>query len=160
MKINALRKELKCLLEPENGRRKPAIRRSLLEDWIYAADLPEFIPGGELEAVCRKLQEAGWECLAEDGWLQLRKPADEPPEDWLDGPLGPEAACCRSLLIRHSERLQEKDWKTVCSLIRAGEEGPEAYEVACRQIHHGWAERLRKKQKLPEISLSYFEGGK
>ena len=160
MKINALRKELKRLLEPENGRRRPAIRRSLREDWIYAADLPEFIPGGELEAVCRKLQEAGWECLAEDGWLQLRKPADEPPEDWLDGPLGPEAACCRSLLIRHSERLREKDWKTVCSLIRAAEEGQEAYEAACRQIHHGWAERLRKKQRLPEISLSYFEGGK
>ena len=160
MKINALRKELKRLLEPENGRRRPAIRRSFREDWIYAADLPEFIPGGELEAVCRKLQEAGWECLAEDGWLQLRKPADEPPEDWLDGPLGPEAACCRSLLIRHSERLREKDWKTVCSLIRAAEEGQEAYEAACRQIHHGWAERLRKKQRLPEISLSYFEGGK
>ena len=57
MKINALRKELKRLLEPENGRRRPAIRRSLLEDWIYAADLPEFVPGEELEAVCRKLQE-------------------------------------------------------------------------------------------------------
>ena len=160
MKINALRKELNRLLESENGRRRPAIRRSLREDWIYAADLPEFIPGGELETVCRKLQEAGWECLAEDGWLQLRKPADEPPEDWLDGPLGPEAACCRSLLSRHPERLREKDWKTVCSLIRAGEEGPEAYEAACRQIHHGWAERLRKKQKLPEISLTYFGGGK
>ena len=80
MKINALRKELKRLLEPENGRRRPAIRRSLLEDWIYAADLPEFVSGEELEAVCRKLQEAGWETLSEDGWLQLRKPADEPPE--------------------------------------------------------------------------------
>ena len=160
MKINALRKELKCLLEPENGRRKPAIRRSLLEDWIYAADLPEFIPGGELETVCRKLQEAGWEILLEDGWLQLRKPADEPPEDWFEGPFGPEAACCGSLLSRHPEQHREKDWKIICSLIHAGEEGPEAYEAACRQLHHRWAERLRKKQKLPKISLFYFGGGK
>ena len=160
MKINALRKELKRLLEPGNGRRRPAIRRSLLDDWIYAADLPEFVPGEELEAGCRKLREAGWETLSENGWLQLRKPADEPPEDWFEGPFGPEAECCRSLLSRHPEQLQEKDWKTICSLIHAGEEGPEAYEDACRRLHHLWAERLRKKQKLPEISLFYFGGGK
>jgi hypothetical protein len=42
-------------------------------------------------------------------------------------------------------------------LIRAGEEGERAYEAACRQLHGEWAERLREKQKLPEVSVLFFK---
>ena len=159
MKTNALREELNCLIVPEDGRRRPAIRRSLREEWLYATDLPSYASGEQVEAVRRELEGAGWESLAEEGWLQLRKPVDVPPEGWFDGPFGPEAECCRSLLDRHPECRQEKDQRIGYKLIRAGEEGPEAYETACRKLHHDWAERLRKKQKLPNISPLYFEGG-
>ena len=160
MKINALREELNRLLSPEDGGRRPAVRRSLREDWIYATDLPAFTGAERLEAGLERLRAAGWECLAENGWIQLRKTVNEPPEGWTDGQPGPEAECCRSLLERHPERVKEPDQRIEYALIRAGEEGPAACETVCRQLHRDWAERLRKKEKLPEISLLYFEGGK
>ena len=156
MKNNALRKELICLLGTEDGRKRPAIRRSLREEWLYAV----YLHGTAAGDLSGKLREAGWESLADGDWLQLRKAADEPPEGWFEGPFGPEAECCRSLLGRHSERRQEDDQRIEYSLIRAGEEGQAAYETACRQLHHAWAERLRKGQSLPNVSLTYFEGGK
>lgn len=159
MKINALREELNSLFAPENSRRKPAVRRSLRAEWIYAADLPEIITGEQLEIACRKLQEAGWETFAEGSWLQLRKGVKEPPEGWLDWMTGPEAECCRSLLKRHPEHQQENDQRIEYALIKAGEEGPKAYESVCRSLHHDWAERLRKKQKLPDVNIMFFKGG-
>ena len=160
MKINALRKELNSLLVQDNGRRKPAVRRSLHDEWIYATDLPEIISVDHLGDACRKLQDAGCETLAEGKWLQLRKAAEAPPAGWLDWPAGPEAECCRSLLRRHPDRQPENDQRIEYRLIKAGEEGPKAYETACRRLHCDWAERLRKKQKLPNVNPKFFEGGK
>ena len=160
MKMNALRKELNSLIVQEDSGRKPAIRRSLSEEWIYATDFPACATGGQLEAVRRKLEGAGWESLVKDGWMLLRKAIDEPPEGWFDGPFGPEAECCRSLLSRHTEGRQERDRRIEYALIRAGEEGPAAYEITCRRLHKEWAERLRRKQKLPDINPLFFEGGK
>lgn len=156
MKINALRRELNTLTDRDGLRRKPAIRRSMRAEWIYATNLPETAGEEQLEAISEALREAGWESMTEGGWMQLRKAADEPPEGWFDGPFGPEAECCRSLLARHPGRRRENDQRIEYSLIRAGEEGAETYENACRQLHHEWAGRLRKKQKLPDISPAYF----
>jgi len=158
--MNALRKELNSLLVQEGEGRKPAIRRSLSEEWIYATDLPAYATEEQMKTARKQLEDAGWENLAEGGWLQLRKAADKPPVGWFDGPFGPEAECCRSLLNRHPERRTEGNRKIGYALIRAGEEGAAAYETICRRLHHDWAERLRKRQKLPDISPSYFEGGK
>ena len=160
MKINGLRKELNCLILAEDCRRKPAVRRSRQEEWIYVTDLPECASGERLESIRRKLEEAGWESLEEDGWMQLRKTVEEPPEGWYDGPFGPEAGCCGSLLRRHPECCEETDRRITYALIRAGEEGAEAYEAVCRRLHRDWAIRLRKGEKLPNISRLYFEGGK
>ena len=41
-------------------------------------------------------------------------------------------------------------------LVKAGEQGPEAYEKACGGLHREWAQRLRKKQALPPVSLRFF----
>lgn len=159
MNINALRKELNTLIAHDGDERKPAIRRSLREEWLYATDLPSAVNEERLESVRSRLAEAGWETMTDGGWLQVRKAATEPPEGWFDGPFGPEAGCCRSLIERHPERRKEPDYRIEYLLIRAGEEGAGAYEAACRQIHREWAERLRKKQKLPETSVTFFEGG-
>lgn len=159
MKINALRRELNRLTAPENGGRKAALRRSLREEWLYATDLPGIISGDELEAVRGRLRGAGWESLEEEGWMQLRKEISEPPEDWFDGPYGPEAGCCLSLAGRHPDMQKEPDRRIEYALIRAGEEGTEAYEAVCRRLHREWAARLRKKQKLPDVSLLFFGGG-
>ena len=156
MNINALRKELNTLIAHDGDERKPAIRRSLREEWLYVTDLPSAVNEGRLEYVCRRLTETGWEIMMEDGWLQVRKAVAEPPEGWFDGPFGPEARCCRSLIERHPEREKEPDYRTEYLLIRSGEEGARAYETACRRIHHEWAERRRKKQKLPEVNVIFF----
>lgn len=157
MKINALRRELNSLTAGEGEGRKPAVRRSLREEWLYAADLPEAASGERLKALCERLAEAGWESETEGGWTQVRKAVSDPPEDWFDGPFGPEAGCCASLLERHAGREKEPDNRIAFCLIRAAEEGPEAYEAACRQLHGEWAERLRKKQKLPAVSALFFQ---
>lgn len=162
MKINALRRELNTLISTElqeHTGRKPAIRRSLLENWLYVTDLPETVCRERLEAVRSLLSESGWESMTKDGWMQVRKAVSEPPEDWYDGPFGPEAGCCRSLIERHPERMEEPDRRIEYLLIRAGEEGEKAYEAACRQLHGEWAERLRKNQKLPKVSILFFRRG-
>ena len=156
MKINALRKELNTLIVPDDDGRKPAVRRSLREEWLYVTDLPEIARGDRLEDACRRLSESGWESIMEGGWMQVRKAVTGPPEDWFSGPFGPEAGCCRSLIERHPERIKEPDCRIEYLLIRAGEEGAKAYEATCRQLHGEWAERLRKKQKLPEVSVLFF----
>ena len=102
MRINALRKELAALLDNSGAQRKPALRRSLREDWLYATDYPALCSGSMPETVMEQLKTAGWETAPDGDWLQLRKPAGEPPEDWYEGSFGPEAACCLSLLERHA----------------------------------------------------------
>ena len=156
MKNNALRKELICLLGTEDGRKRPAIRRSLREEWLYAV----YLHGTAAGDLSGKLREAGWESLADGDWLQLRKAADEPPEGWLEGPFGPEAKCCASLLNRHAGDRGPDGKKEKRMLLKAGEEGAAAYQRACGQIHREWAAALRRREMLPEISTDYFTGRK
>ena len=155
MQYNALRRELAELLDGGEGERKPAVRRSRREDRIYATDLAGLPEGPERSRAAGRLRAAGWDVLDAGGWLEMRKTAPEPPEGWFEGPFGPEAGCCRALLQRHPERECE-DPACECRLIKAGEEGRDAYERACREIHGEWAERLRLGQKLPRISGRYF----
>ena len=133
MRYNALRLELAGILADSGGERKPALRRSRRADRMYATDLAGAPEGPARDAAAGRLREAGW------------------------GAFGPEAACVRALLERHPER-GEEDCSVECRLVKAGEEGPEAYEQACREIHGMFAERLRRKEKLPKISPAYFGG--
>lgn len=152
---NALRTELSALLRAPEGSRAPALRRSLRADWLYAADLPVLYGGNLPEELLSRLKDAGWEAEPDGGWLQLRKPAPEPPEGWYGGSFGPEAACCLSLLER--QRPCDGDPEPAQRmLIKAGEEGPEAYETACASLHRDWAECLRRGETLPDLSRRYF----
>lgn len=155
MICNALRKELAALMPAPPDGRMPVIRRSLRPEWLYAADL-DILYGGTIPNMPETaLAGAGWEFAREGNWLQLRKPAPEPPEDWYCGPFGPEAACCASLLER-CRLPREPELHVQLMLIKAGEEGEKAYEKTCSEIHREWAARLRQGWPLPDLSERYF----
>lgn len=154
--ISTLRRELRRLLDAPEARRTPSIRRSRLDGWMYATDVLVLTDGQDREKLLSGLSSAGWEIREEGGWINLRKALSEPPRDWYDGVFGPEAACCLSLLKRHPESMREPSAETVSLLVRAAEEGPEAYETACREIHGRLAERLRKGQPFPNLSEAFF----
>ena len=156
MRINGLRKELTGILKSRPLIRPPAVRRSSQREWLYATDIFILIKEEERDPLLKELAGAGWECQEEFGWLQMRKEAEEPPEDWYDGPFGSEAGCCSSLLERHPGRTDSMAGSTQRLLIKAGEEGINAYEAACRQLHREWAENLRLGEPLPAISRRYF----
>ena len=153
---NALRKELAELLAVPADSRPPLIRRSRLEAWLYATDLPLLCGGYVPETILNSLDDAGWEYMPEQEWLQLRKEASEPPEDWYSGTFGPEAACCGSLLDRHSAAVGGDPEAVQRKLIKAGEEGERSYEAACAALHCEWAERLRTGTGIPRLDRRYF----
>ena len=156
MRINALRKELQILLGETAATRPPALRRSLMDEWLYATDLPCVCDREELKACLCRLAAAGWECMEDTYWIQMKKSCGEPPENWYNGPFGAEAECCLSLLQRHGNRSSAAPEATQRILIKAAEEGPPAYENACAGLHRSWAERLRLGETLPAVSLNYF----
>lgn len=155
---NALRNELTALLTAPPGSRKPVIRRSLTEEWLYATDLPVLYGGQVPDSILSALAAAGWTFLPESGWLLLKKQAANPPEGWYEGTFGPEAACCRSLLERRSTVKGEAEEKAQRMLIKAGEEGEKAYEETCAALHREWAGCLRTGELLPDLDRRYFGG--
>ena len=155
MRINALRRELSEKLTAVPTDRPPAVRRSRRDEWLYATDIKLLLSGKAMESLLNELAAEGWEWTEEQGWLLLRKPAEEPPDGWYDGAFGPEAACCASLLDRHPSKGSEAE-TAQRMLIKAGEEGDNAYEAACRQLHQEWAEQLRRGDPLPVLSRKYF----
>ena len=156
MRMNALRTELNRIVSDVPATRRAAIRRSLEEEWLYATDLPVLCSGEQLEVLQNRLCEAGWESRIINGWMQTRKASQEPPEGWFCGPFGPEAACCLSILERQESCDSTIPYREETILIRAGEEGAEAYAAACAMLHREGAEKLRMGKPLPSISTRYF----
>ena len=156
MRINSLRLELKEILENPDAGRRPALRRSLREEWLYTTDLPGLCTGKSLENTLRKLDDSGWHYQNDGEWLQLRKTIVRPPEGWYDGPFGREAGCCLSLLKRHPEKMTGSAERIIIQLIKAGEEGSKAYEQACMQQHSQFSGRLRLGLELPDICLEFY----
>lgn len=154
---NSLRRELEILLTASREGRRPAIRRSLKDEWLYATDIPKVYITRIPDLLRKALTSAGWEYIQEGDWLQLRKTVQEPPDDWYTGSFGPEAACCLSLLRRHMPVADSASDLAQRMLIKAGEQGEKAYEDACAILHRHWAERLRQGIPLPAVSLRYFE---
>ena len=174
--MNEFRQELSELLAEVPCRRPPALRRSLKSEWLYATDLFQAADPDSAAVFLKRAAELGWHAEQDGSWLQLKRSFTEPPEHGFEGPFGAEAVCCASLLRRHLETKKEKmrteeapQWimedtseaekaaETVrILLVKAGEQGPEAYEQACGGLHREWAQRLRKKQTLPPVSLRFF----
>ena len=156
MQINAFRKELSAILASRQTDRPPVLRRSRQEEWIYVTDIPALVSDGVKCQLKDELKAAGWENTETDGWLFLRKHAEDPPEGWYAGAFGPEAACCFSVLNRHPHMNGTEAETAQRMLIKAGEEGEKAYERACSALHREWAECLRQGKPLPAVSLKYF----
>ena len=156
--MNKLRLEVQALLSRTETVRPAALRRSLREDCLYATDLPQVTDAESTAAFRRAAEEAGWLTAEENGWIQLDRIPAAPPEDGFPDFPGPEARCCESLLRRHAETEKRDGNREKRMLLKAREEGPEAYDKCCGKLHREWAENLRKREALPEIDLKYFTG--
>ena len=149
--INPWREELRSLLSLFPVRRSPALRRSLKDDWLYAADLPLCAEEAALDRFREAAAACGWETAEAEGWIQLRKVNPVPPGEWFPNPPREEAACLAELLRRHPEL--SLDRRETIQLLKARETGEDAWDRCCRQVHREFARSLLKKETLTEISL-------
>ena len=153
--MNKLRQEIRTILDGTDSSRPAALRRCRQEDWLYATDLPQAASAEAVNAFLRTAEGNGWRTRKEAGWILLDRIPEIPPADFFSGPFGPEARCCLSLLRRHPDRKGNAD-HAVRMLLKAGEEGPDAYERACGVLHREWAAALRKDEILPGMATLYF----
>lgn len=157
--MNKLRQELKSILGETVTLRPAALRRSLRKDYLYATDLPQIADESAIADFRTRAESAGWRTSEENGWIQLDKTGSVQAEDAFPGIAGTEAKCCASLLNRHpnGRRPGERERRI---LIKAGEEGTEAYEKACAVMHREWAAALRHREALPDLTKDWFGGKK
>ena len=153
--MNKLRQEIRTILDGTDSTRPAALRRCTGEDWLYATDLPLAASEETVGTFLRTAESRGWRTRKEAGWILLDRIPDMPPEGFFPGPFGHEAKCCLSLLRRHADRKGNAD-RAVRMLLKAGEEGPDAYERACGILHREWAAALRKGGDLPDMASYYF----
>ena len=154
--MNAWRRELRELLDRISLARPAALRRSGAEGMLYATDLPRCAPPEETARFLERAKAAGWEGYEKSEWIHLSRQVSTPPEGWEQQSPGPEARCCRSLLLRHEDQLGSAENGMLIELVKAGEEGSAAYERACARLHRDWAVRLREGKKLPKTDLRFF----
>ena len=158
--MNELREETLALISRFRTARPAVLRRSLREDALYATDLPQAADAEAADAFCRMAEEAGWKAETDKGWILLDRIPEEPPRNGFQGPYGPRAKCCASLLKRHHGEHGPDGERERRMLLKAGEEGAEASEKACSRLHREWAEALREDKGLPRIRIEFFNGGK
>ena len=158
--MNELRKALLAMLSGTPSKRPAALRRSLQEDWLYATDLPQIADRETAEAFRRKAESAGWRTEADSGWILMDLVPDIPPAGGFTGPYGPEAGSCASLLQRHPERKKRNAQRERRMLLKAGEEGQEAFERCCAMLHREWAENLRRGEALPDLDINWLKEDK
>ena len=146
------------MLSAAESRRPAALRRSLREEYLYATDLPQAAGEEAVSAFRREAEKAGWKTEEDGGWILLDRIPQKPPAEGFRGSGGPEARCCAGILRRHpGNRKDGTREKRI--LIKADEEGAEAFENACRALHLEWAEALRKGEPLPDIPAEYLKEG-
>lgn len=145
--INPWREELRALLSPLPVRRKPALRRSLRADYLFAVDLPACAEPTVCQSFLHAAAEAGWQAEPAAGWINLRKNLLSAPPGWFPEHPEGEAACLRELVRRHGE--QNIPLEFFLRLLKAREEGPAAWEDACRAAHQDFARRLRTGERIP-----------
>ena len=156
--MNELRLEIRELLAGTECVRPAALRRSRQEDYLFTTDLPAAASAEAAEEFRRKAEAAGWRTQATDGWIELDRIPEKLPEGLVPDNPGPEARCCASLLRRHPDDRKDGG-REKRLLLKAAEEGPDAYEKACGSLHREWAAALRKGDTLPDLPAGYFGEG-
>lgn len=152
------RNELQVLLSGFSCKRIPALRRSKRKDYLFATDFPQAASDIlEVSVFLESAHESGWQTNMENGWIHLSR---APVFGGIDGKIhpGPEGSCCLSLLKRHPERKKHSDGYTERRLLKAQEEGDEAYERLCGCLHSEWSGLLRQHIPLPDIDHRFFGG--
>lgn len=148
---NPWREELQALFLPLSLRRKPALRRSLRPDWLFAVDLPDCAEPEAVEDFLCRAEAGGWKAKEDGHWIQLKPAVFSFPEGMLPSPPEGEAACLDELLCRHPGSADPE--AEMLFLIKAREEGEADWESACRELHREFALRLRKGIPLPALSF-------
>ena len=143
-------RQLQLLIFRTGPERKPALRRSDSEDFLYASDLPGLLSGEALEGFLHDLQEAGWSWKLTGDWLLM---APDPGNGEIRAERSPEAAAVVSLLERHPEHTDgDREWRT---LVKACEQGGEKEKKAFRMLHGELAQALREHRKLPDLRIRW-----
>jgi len=150
------REELLQLMAESGYDRTPALRRSRKSDYLFATDYPCAAGSSCVAHFLNTAGKNGWHAAIEKDWIHLdREPvfeaADEPPAQT------PEAVCCLSLLQREREK-SPSDGSAERMILKALEEGTDAYEKTCATLHARWAAMLRQKQPLPDVDKRFFGG--
>lgn len=157
--MNKLRQEILEILSMTEADRPAALRRSRLEEFLYTTDLPQVASEDTIDVFCREAEKNGWRTKITGSWIQLDRLPDTVIPDFLPDRTCREAECCASLLQRNSGRRRNGD-REKRMLLKAAEEGPEAFGKVCGILHGEFAAALRKKEALPDIPAEYFRGGK
>ena len=139
-------------------RRRPALRRSSRDDYLFATDFPQAADDQAVLSFLETARRNGWLADLSGGWIELSRSMDF--RDAIDAPVfhHPEADCCLSLLIRHQEKMKPSDGCTEKAIAKSMEEGYSAYADACEKIHALWAESLRVGNSIPDVDIRYFGG--
>lgn len=151
--MNKLREELQKILSGTKTSRPAVIRRSKREEYLYVTDLPQIAGEDSVSNFLKKAEKAGWTAKTENGWIYLDCELKILPVNGFQGPFGTEARCCASLLGRHMDASKRNGNRERRILIKAGEEGPKAYERACTVLHREMASMLRNRVPLPDLEI-------
>ena len=152
------REQLSGLMSDAGYRRKPAIRRSTRDGYLFATDFPQAADEHSVQVFLKTAENTGWKTEMISGWIELTRYTDfaEASDRSVFG--SPEAACCLSLLNRYNGDKAPSDGDIERKILKALEEGFDKYDSLCRSIHSSWAAALRRHEELPDIDKRYFGG--
>ena len=148
-----MRMQVQSILYAVPAKRKPALRRSDVQDAIFATDLPMIAEGDALIAFRKEMTRLGWRMDVRNSWLIMDAPIPA-PEASIPDALSGECGCCISLLLRHQEDAPANDF--IRSVVKAADAGCQPFEYLCRQFHAEFAARLRRHDALPGALLPYL----
>ena len=152
------REDLLRIMETAGYRRFPSLRRSNREDSLFATDYPQAAEEPSVRLFICKAKNAGWHIVSDNGWLHLDRTAvieaaDFPPIQT------DQSACCLSMLYRNRFPILS-DGTAERMILKALEEGTEAYNTACKKLHSAWAVSLRNHTGIPAVDPEFFGKGK
>ena len=151
------RTELNQMMAEAGFRRPPALRRSGRDDFLFMTDYPIAADEMAVAQFVKAAAEEGWRVERDGDRLYLDRPAVFEAVGSLPDPV-PEASCCLSLLKRHGNEAVPSDGSAERMLLKALDEGTDAYQKACRTLHVIWAALLRKGAALPKVDMRFFGG--
>lgn len=152
MKMCIEREQLRELLAKTEAVRKPALRRSNNEEFLFATNLPLITKENELTRFLSEAQSTGWTCRIESGWLLLDK---VPDEKIIIAERSTEAEACAAILERHSIKADgRREWRI---LYKACEQDEKKVSEAFMMLHAEMALALREHRKLPDLQIRWKE---